>query len=1142
MKKKNIIIPIITILLLWLLTTTVKAMKIHVYIKDYDGNYIYHYIPMLATIDTFNGEDHEVHAATSAKYCSKTFTFPQKGVLRYITIAELPFKIYINDSTSASYINLSQDDDLENHNWRTWLGQPIRDVVVKYGDMKINCDNNGTFTPLPDVTKSAEYKIYITLNTPTAKSLTYRFTHITRGEFVYRLWKIAGEPSVSVASKFSDYGSSEIYKSAISWAEEKGIVSGTSDNKFNAFEFIKRKDAIVMLWRFAGQPEPQQIVKFEDVEQGSYYEKAVNWAREQGIVSGTGNNKFLPEEDLATEDAETILTRYSAIKNQQNQASQTTQTTQTQTPQETVKKENIQFEILNIDDDNNNIESGKFQIVGITEQSITNKVNEYFKSVIQGKPNTEIIKNLLTEVQSNKVQFATEAIQEGQTTTIAVMQTEISNEFNKLNYITLLTFKKQGDKFVCTQIVKYKDKIIETIKPVANSTNLISTSQDLIYNNTSSKLAIKQPKVITRAEYIYKLWELAGKPTVQSIIQFSDIPENSKYRQAIAWAQSEGIISGTGNSKFSPDAHIKRKDAVLILWRISGEPDADGNFTFADVAKGSEYTTAINWAKEEGIANGAGNNTFLPDNDCTIKEAEAFLERYTYITREEYVYKLWKLAEKPQATSESNFSDVNSNSEYKQAINWAKEEGIATGTNNNTFLPEERIKRKDAIVMLWRLMGEPTPTQTLSFDDIEKGSYYEEAISWAIEEGITNGTGDETFSPNAYCKRSEVDTFINRYSYMTREAYIYKLWVMMEEPEAKYPTTFDDVAKSSKYYEAISWAYSEGLIEGIGNNKFSPTGYIRRGDAILILYRLAGKPELESTQTFQDIEKGSYYQSAVDWALQNEITYGTSNNKFLPENSCTRAEALAFLERYGKLAEKNTVTLTVQIFDSQQMALANERIEVTGMLGEFKTNEEGIAVINSQITDREVKVGKKIIKLKSPSTTNDDGTPTIFGDVSLQVMLKQSESGTWEYNSINNEEETKDICKCEYDENYEILKIQAMNVTSTNIITLNVEVEYEVEDEEPLYNLIVDVEAGSANKTSITSNSESIEIIPNANEEEVTLCIYRKAKNGGQDGQTIWVKYIKEDGKWVSSLKAKKVNASLTKDTLTINMETKSES
>lgn len=1014
-------------------------------------------------------------------------------------------------------------------------------VQKRSNKSKIEASNNGAYH-LNEIGKSGKYNVIITLEKEITKDIKYSYSKMSRGEFVYRLWKLADQPKASVSSKFSDYGSSEIYKSAISWAEEKGIVSGTSDNKFNPFNLIKRKDAIVMLWRFAGEPAPQRIVKFENVEQGSYYEKAVNWAREKGIAKGNGDNQFLPEENLTTEDAEAFLTRYSAAKNQQTQTSQITQTTQTQKPQETVKKENIEFEILNIDDDNNNIENSKFQIVGITEQSITNKVNEYFKSVIQGKPNTEIIKNLVTEVQSNKIQFATEAIQEGQTTTIAVMQTEISNEFNRINYIILLTFKKQENKFVCTQIVKYKDKIVETIKQVENNANLVSTSQDLIYNNTSNKLAIKQQKVITRAEYIYKLWELAGNPTVQSVIQFSDITEDSKYRQAIAWAQNEGIIVGTGNSKFSPDAHIKRKDAILVLWRMSGEPDADGSITFTDVAKGSEYTTAINWAKEEGIAKGVGNNTFLPDNDCTIKEAESFLERYTYITREEYVYKLWKLAGKPETTAESGFSDVSSISKYAQAINWAKEEGIAKGVGNDTFLPEERIKRKDAIVMLWRLMGEPIPKQTLSFNDIEKDSYYEQAISWAIEEGITNGTGDDIFSPDEYCKRLEVDTFINRYSYMTREAYIYKLWIMEGQPEATNATTFDDVTKSSKYYEAISWAYSEGLIEGIGDNKFSPTGYIRRGDAVLVLYRLAGKPELESSQTFEDIEKGSYYQSAVDWALQNEIAYGTSDNKFLPENSCTRTEALAFLERYGKLTEKNTVTLTVQIFDSQQMVLANERIEVTGMLGEFKTNEEGIAIINVPITEKELKVGEKIVNLKSPSTTNNDGTPTIFGDISLQVMLKQSESGTWEYNSISNEAGTKDVCKCEYDENYEILKIQAMNVTSENIITLNVNVEYEVEDEEALYDLLVEVEDGTANKTSIVSTSETIEIMPNADKEKVTLCIYRKAKNGGQDGQTIWVKYIKEDGKWVASLAAKRVNASLTKDTLTINMETKSES
>lgn len=540
-----------------------------------------------------------------------------------------------------------------------------------------------------------------------------------------------------------------------------------------------------------------------------------------------------------------------------------------------IQEENITFEISNIDEDNNKIENSSFKVIKIAEEDIIAKAVEYYKSVLKGKPNLDVIKDLVIEVKNNKVEFATSAVQKGEKTNIAIIESDISNEFNKLDYIVLLTFEKRGNKFVCTQMIKYKNEAVETLKLTDNGTNLISVSKDLIYDNTSNKLAIKQQRVITREAYVYKLWEMSNKPEVSSI------------------------------------------------------------------------------------------------------------------------------------------------------------------------------------------------------------------------------------------------------------------------------TTFEDISKYSEYIKAISWAQKGKLVIGTGNNKFSPKEYIKRGDAVLILYRLAGEPESESTQTFEDIPENSYYKKAVDWALQNGIAKGTGNSKFLPEEPCKMKEAIAFLERYFGLIEKNEVKLTINCLDSNKNALQNQNLIVTGVNGQFTTNEKGTATIILPITEEENKKGEKIVEVKSIAEKNSDGTTTMLGNRALAVCFQKTTDDNWKINYVSELGSSEDLNKIftwSLDKEKAIINIMSVNNTSESKISLKVNVEYETEDEKPLYDLTVEVTGGTTDKTAITGNQETIVIVPNDNAEKVRILIHRKAKDSTQgDGQTIWVNYEKEDGAWVAGKIGDRVNATFSDNVLTINMETKSE-
>ncbi|MGN0967653.1 MAG: S-layer homology domain-containing protein [Oscillospiraceae bacterium] len=171
------------------------------------------------------------------------------------------------------------------------------------------------------------------------------------------------------------------------------------------------------------------------------------------------------------------------------------------------------------------------------------------------------------------------------------------------------------------------------------------------------------------------------------------------------------------------------------------------------------------------------------------------------------------------------------------------------------------------------------------FSDVEAGSYYEEAVVWAVQTGVTTGITDTTFGPAADCTRKQVVTF---------------LWRAAGSPE---PTTkenpFTDV-KEDAYYKAILWAAENGITTGNGSGGFDPDGLVTRRDFVTFLYRFAKAEPVKDAAPFTDVPAGQYYSDAVAWAAANAITSGTGNNKFSPEKTCIRAEVVTFLYRYFK--------------------------------------------------------------------------------------------------------------------------------------------------------------------------------------------------------------------------------------------------
>ena len=172
------------------------------------------------------------------------------------------------------------------------------------------------------------------------------------------------------------------------------------------------------------------------------------------------------------------------------------------------------------------------------------------------------------------------------------------------------------------------------------------------------------------------------------------------------------------------------------------------------------------------------------------------------------------------------FVDVKSGDYYYDAVLWAAKNGITSGTDAVHFSPEQPCTRAQIVTFLWRAAGAPEPKGTASgMTDVVSGSYYEKAVAWAIENGITTGTGDDKFSPDATCTRAQSVTFLFRA--------IGKLVDSKAE--------FSDVLTDSYYANAVAWAVENGVTEGIGGGLFAPDNDCTRGQIVSFLFRAYNK-------------------------------------------------------------------------------------------------------------------------------------------------------------------------------------------------------------------------------------------------------------------------------------------------------------
>ena len=310
-------------------------------------------------------------------------------------------------------------------------------------------------------------------------------------------------------------------------------------------------------------------------------------------------------------------------------------------------------------------------------------------------------------------------------------------------------------------------------KPNANNNNAKPTA-------TPSVKPTATPSVKPTATPSVKPTATNVKPTAKT--KFTDVPASAYYAEAVAWAVQKGITSGTTETTFTPNNPCHRGHAATFLWRAHGSPaPKKASSPFTDVSDGPFYK-AILWAVENGIMEGTSATTFEPTATTSVKPTSN------------------------TAAKSSKFTDVPASAYYAEAVEWAVQKGITSGTTETTFTPTNPCHRGHAATFLWRAHGSPAPKKTNNpFTDVSDGPFYK-AILWAVENGIMEGTSATTFEPTAPCTRGDVLKYLLR-------------------SEGKANATEE---------EAVKWANVKHLMTGFAGGANAPC---TRADIVTILYR-----------------------------------------------------------------------------------------------------------------------------------------------------------------------------------------------------------------------------------------------------------------------------------------------------------------
>ena len=315
-----------------------------------------------------------------------------------------------------------------------------------------------------------------------------------------------------------------------------------------------------------------------------------------------------------------------------------------------------------------------------------------------------------------------------------------------------------------------------------------------------------------------------GGQTWQELPEFIDLTSGTTYTFAVRYAE-------TDTYKASPASATAE---FSTLYRSSG---SSSNPTYSVSTPGKTENGSVTVSPKNASKGDRVTITVKPDSGYTLETLTVIDSKGNEIQltdKGEGKYTFTMPAGKVEVkatfmddnTMLNFFVDVKSGDYYYDAVLWAARNGITSGTDTVHFSPEQPCTRAQIVTFLWRAAGAPEPKGTAaSLTDVASGSYYEKAVAWAIENGITTGTGDGEFSPDDTCTRAQAVTFLAR----------------ALNAKAAGKAEFSDVSADSYFADAVAWAAANGVTEGVGNGMFAPDNDCTRGQIVTFLFRAYNK-------------------------------------------------------------------------------------------------------------------------------------------------------------------------------------------------------------------------------------------------------------------------------------------------------------
>ena len=293
------------------------------------------------------------------------------------------------------------------------------------------------------------------------------------------------------------------------------------------------------------------------------------------------------------------------------------------------------------------------------------------------------------------------------------------------------------------------------------------------------------------------------------------------------WIIDTPATTTTSGSKHKECTVCKR---VLETGTIPATGGGGGGYSYYTIKATAEAGGSISPSGNVSVREGRDQLfTITPDKGYAVSNVKidgksiGAVKSYTFenVSRTHTIEVIFMKANgNPQTGA---FVDVATGSYYEDAVDWAVENGITKGTDDTHFSPDGICTRAQAVTFLWRAAGSPKPeTHTMPFTDVPVGSYYYDAVLWAVENGITKGTSDTTFSPNMTCTRAQIVAF---------------LWRSEESPAAGTANPFADVKADAYYADAVLWAVKENITKGTTSTTFSPNADCTRAQIVTFLWR-----------------------------------------------------------------------------------------------------------------------------------------------------------------------------------------------------------------------------------------------------------------------------------------------------------------